>query len=428
MYGSRLFLTALLLPALAWAQGAQLVDRIVAVVNKEVITLSELSSAVGTAERQLRRQGTPSPPRPVLERQMLERLILDKAQLQKARDTGIRIDELQLDRAVQRIAENNKLTLAEFRRALERDGVPFDAWRQDLREQIMLSRLREREVEDKIQVTDSEIDLFLEEMKAQPQRAEYNVSHILVRVPEQSTPERIEEARARAQKARAEAGGGADFGRVAASYSDAPDALEGGSLGWRTPERLPELFAAALAAMKPGELSEPLRSAAGFHVLKLNERRDLGAGPPVTQTRARHILVRTSELVSESEARRRVADLRSRIVNGGDFAELAKANSDDTSSAARGGELDWIYPGDTVPDFERALQELKPGELSEPVRTPFGYHLIQVLERRAADASQERRRQEARKVLRERRSEEAFDEWLRQLRDQAYVELRLEER
>ncbi len=428
MYGSRLFLTALLLPALAWAQGAQLVDRIVAVVNKEVITLSELSSAVGTAERQLRRQGTPSPPRPVLERQMLERLILDKAQLQKARDTGIRIDELQLDRAVQRIAENNKLTLAEFRRALERDGVPFDAWRQDLREQIMLSRLREREVEDKIQVTDSEIDLFLEEMKAQPQRAEYNVSHILVRVPEQSTPERIEEARARAQKARAEAGGGADFARVAASYSDAPDALEGGSLGWRTPERLPELFAAALAAMKPGELSEPLRSAAGFHVLKLNERRDLGAGPPVTQTRARHILVRTSELVSESEARRRVADLRSRIVNGGDFAELAKANSDDTSSAARGGELDWIYPGDTVPDFERALQELKPGELSEPVRTPFGYHLIQVLERRAADASQERRRQEARKVLRERRSEEAFDEWLRQLRDQAYVELRLEER
>src|SRR5688572_8376912 len=185
-----LLLAVLLLPALASAQGAQLVDRIVAVVNKEVITLSELSSAVGTAERQLRRQGTPSPPRPVLERQMLERLILDKAQLQKARDTGIRIDELQLDRAVQRIAENNKLTLAEFRRALERDGVPFDAWRQDLREQIMLSRLREREVEDKIQVTDSEIDLFLEEMKAQPQRAEYNVSHILVRVPEQSTPER----------------------------------------------------------------------------------------------------------------------------------------------------------------------------------------------------------------------------------------------
>jgi peptidyl-prolyl cis-trans isomerase SurA len=426
----RFLLVVVLLPAIALAQSAQLVDRIVAVVNKEVITLSELSTSVAAAERQLRRQGTPAPERGVLERQMLERLVLDKAQLQKARDTGIRIDELQLDRAVQRIAENNKMTLADFRRALERDSVAFDAWREDLREQIMLSRLREREVEDKVQVNDSEIDLFLEEIKANPERSEYNASHILVRVPEQATPERIEEARARAQKALAEARAGGDFARIAASYSDAPDALEGGSLGWRPHERLPELFATALAALKPGEVSEPVRSAAGFHVLKLHERRDGGASAaPVTQTRARHILVRTSEVVSENEARRRLTDLRERIVNGGaDFAELAKVHSDDATSAARGGDLDWIYPGDTVPDFERALQELKPGELSQPVRTPFGYHLIQVLERRASDVSQERRRLEARKVLRERKSEETYQEWLRQLRDQAYVELRLEER
>jgi peptidyl-prolyl cis-trans isomerase SurA len=425
-----LIVVALLLPGAAWAQSAQLVDRIVAVVNKEVITLSELNAALGAVERQLRRQGTPAPARAVLERQMLERLILDKAQLQRARESGIRIDELQLDRAVQRIAENNKLTLAEFRRALERDGVAFDAWRQDLREQIMVSRLREREVDEKIQVSDSEVDLFLEEMKAHPGRAEYNASHILVRVPEQSNPERIEEARARALKARAEAAGGADFARVAATYSDAPDALEGGNLGWRSHERLPELIALALSRMKPGEVSEPLRSPAGFHVLKLNDRRDsAGSAAPVTQTRARHILVRTSELVSEAEARRRIADLRERIVNGNaDFAELARAHSDDASSAARGGELDWIHPGDTVPDFERALQELKPDELSAPVRTPFGFHLIQVLERRAADVSQERRRLEARKVLRERKGEEAYEEWLRQLRDRAYVELRLEER
>jgi peptidyl-prolyl cis-trans isomerase SurA len=426
----RLFLVAVLFPAIALAQVAQLVDRIVAVVNKEVITLSELSAAVAAAERQLRRQGTPAPERPALERQMLERLVIDKAQLQRARDTGIRVDELQLDRAVQRIAENNKMTLADFRRALERDSVAFDAWREDLREQIMVSRLREREVEDKVQVNDSEIDLFLEELKAHPERSEYNASHILVRVPEQATPERIEQARGRAQKALAEARAGGDFARIAASYSDAPDALEGGNLGWRQHERLPELFSSALAAMKPGEVSEPLRSPAGFHVLKLNDRRDGGANAaPVTQTRARHILVRTSEVVSENEARRRVTDLRERITNGrADFAELAKAHSDDTTSAARGGELDWIYPGDTVPDFERALQELKPGELSQPVRTPFGYHLIQVLERRASDVSQERRRLEARKVLRERKSEETYQEWLRQLRDQAYVELRLEER
>jgi peptidyl-prolyl cis-trans isomerase SurA len=420
----------LLSPALAAAQGAALVDRIVAVVNKDVITLSELNAAVATGERQLRRQGTPAPERPVLERQMLERLILDKAQLQMARDTGIRIDELQLDRAVQRIAEQNKMTLAEFRGVLERDGVAFDAWREDLREQIILSRLREREVDDKVQVSDGEIELFLEDMKSRPDRAEYNVSHILVRIPEQASPERLQEARAKAQRAMAEARSGGDFGRIAATYSDAPDALEGGVLGWRSHERLPQLFSAALAGMKPGEVSELLRSPAGFHVLKLVDRRGVDAGAaPITQTRARHILVRTSEIVSESEARRRLQDLRERLVNGkADFGELARVHSDDTGSAVRGGELDWIYPGDTVPDFERALQELKPGELSDPVKTPFGYHLIQVLERRSSDVSPERRRLQARQALRERKADEAYQEWLRQLRDQAYVELRLEER
>ncbi|MFL6573587.1 MAG: peptidylprolyl isomerase, partial [Burkholderiales bacterium] len=338
----------LLLPSAAPAQAPKLVDRIVAVVNKEVITFSELNAAVASAERQLRRQGTAIPGRLILERQILERLVLDKVQLQKARDTGLRVDDLQVDRAVQRIAENNKMTLADFRSTLEHDNVPFDAWRQDLRDQILLSRLREREVEDKIQVNDSEIDLFLEDLKANPARSEYNVSHILVRVPEGASPERIEEARAKAQKALSEAREVGDFARVAANYSDAPDALEGGNLGWRQHERLPELFAAALAKMKPGEVTEPLRSPAGFHLVKLNDRRDGGgSAAPVTQTHARHILVRTSEVVSENEARRRLADLRERIVNGkADFAELAKVHSDDTGSAARGGELDWIYPGD----------------------------------------------------------------------------------
>jgi peptidyl-prolyl cis-trans isomerase SurA len=425
----RLLLLLLLLPTLALAQKAVLVDRIVAVVNKEVITSSELDEAVEAAERQLRRQSTPAPARPVLERQMLERLILDRAQLQMARDIGIRVDELQLDRAVQRIAQNNKLTLADFRSLLERDGVPFDAWREDLRRQIVLSRLREREVNDRIQVSDSEIDLFLEEMKTNPARVEYNLSHVLVRIPEQATPEAIGAARARAEKAQAEARAGGDFGRVAAGYSDAPDALNGGALGWRTRDRLPALFADALRSMKGGEVSEVLRSPAGFHVLKLLERRDAAGGDaPVTQTRVRHILIRTNEVVSESEARRRLEDIRERVANGrADFGEMARVHSDDASSA-RGGELDWVYPGDTVPDFERAMQELKVGEMSRPVRTPFGYHLIQVLERRAADVSAERRRLQARQALRERKSDEAFQEWLRQVRDRAYVELRLEER
>jgi peptidyl-prolyl cis-trans isomerase SurA len=423
-------LAALLAATPVAAQRVALVDRIVAVVNKDVITLSELNEAVSSAERQLRRQGTPPPERGVLQRQMLERLILDKAQLQLARDIGIRVDDVQLDRTVQRIAETNNMTLADFRRALERDGIPFDAYREDLREQIILTRVREREVEEKLQVSESEIDLFMEENKAQSaDRAEYNLSHILVRVPEQASPERLEQARARAEQARAEARAGADFARLAATYSDAPDALQGGSLGWRGRDRLPELFVAALAGLKEGEVSDVLRSPGGFHLFKLVGRRGvLGGGGPVTQTRLRHILVRTSETVSEAEARRRLSDLRERIIKGAaDFAELARVHSDD-ASAARGGDLDWVYPGDTVPDFERAYQELKPGEISEPVRTPFGFHLIQVLERRSADMSPERRRLQARQILRERKADEAYQEWLRQLRDQSYVELRLEER
>ena len=414
----------------ALAQRVAVVDRIVAVVNKEIITLSELNGAIGQAERQLKRQGTAAPPRDVLEKQLVERLILDKAQLQLARDSGIRVDELQLDRAVQRIVEENSMTLAEFRLALERDGVPFNLWREDLREQIVLTRLREREVEDKIQVTDSEIDLFLEQSRMRPsERAEYNIAHILVRVPEQATPERIEAARARGEKVIAEARAGVDFGQLAASYSDSPDAMQGGVLGWRAHDRLPEIFSGALSRLQPGQVSELLRSPAGFHVLKLNALRGVVASDqPVLQTRLRHILIRPSETLSESDARRRLADLRARIVEGSaDFAELARVHSQD-ATAARGGELDWVFPGDTVPDFERAFRDLKTGDISQPIRTPFGYHLIQVLERRSGEASTERRRLQARQALRERKSDEAYQEWLRQLRDQTYVELRLEER
>src|SRR5882672_3058579 len=406
-----------LLAALAAATSVPavtLVDRIVAVVNKDVNTYSELNEAVGMAERQLRRQGTPAPERAVLERQMLERLILDKAQLQMARETGIRIDELQLDRAVERIAQSNNLTLVDLRKALEADGVGFDAWRNDIRQQMVMARLREREVENKVQVSDTEVDLFLEQTKNRPdENKEYNIAHLLVRVPEGASPERIRQARERAEQAAAEVKGGAAFARVAAAYSDAPDALQGGALGWRNHQRLPELFSDALAKMKPGEISDPLRSPAGFHIVQLVDRRGAGAEAPVVQTRLRHILIRTNEAVSEAEARRKLLDLRERIVSGGaDFAALARANSDD-GTAARGGELDWVYPGDTVPEFERAYQELKVGEISQPVRTPFGYHLIQVLERRSSDLSPERKRLQARQALRDRKADEAYQEWLR---------------
>ena len=414
----------------AGARAAALIDRIVAVVNKEVVTLSELNDQVANAERQLRRQGTPLPERSVLERQLLERLIMQKAQLQLARDSGIRVDEIQLDRAIQRIAESNNMTLVAFRRALEADGVNFERFREEVREQIILTRLREREIDDRIQVSDSEIDLYLEELKASgDERVEYDVAHILVRVPEQATPDQLAVARARAEKARAEAVAGQDFGKLAATYSDGPDALSGGALGWRDRDRLPELFTSALEKMSPGEVSEVLRSPAGLHVLRLNDRRAKGSvSAPVVQTHARHILVRTNEIVSEADARRRLSELRERIVTGGaDFAELAKLHSED-GTAARGGDLDWVHPGDTVPEFERAMDALAPGEISQPVRSPFGWHLIQVLERRTADLSAERRRLQARQVLRARKVDEAYQDWLRQLRDRTYVEVRLAER
>jgi len=426
----RALLLSLFFPLPAAAQGVALVDRIVAVVNKDVITSTELGDAVAAAERQLRRQGTRLPERALLERQMLERLIIDKAQMQLARDTGLRVDESQLDRAVQRVAQNNNMSLTDFRGALERDGVAYQAWREDLREQMLMNRLREREVDDKIQVSDTEIDIFLAELKTRPDtRVEYQVAHILVRVPEQSGPDRIEAARGRAQRALSEARAGADFASLAASYSDAPDALQGGALGWRSHDRLPELFSAALTGLQPGQVSEVVRSPAGFHLLKLIDRRgEAFDGAPVEQTRMRHILIRANEAMSESEALRRLSDLRNRIVSGAaDFAEMARVHSGD-ATAARGGELDWVYPGDTVPEFERAYRTLKIGDVSQPVRTPFGYHLIQVLERRSADMSPDRRRLQARQVLRDRKSDEAFQEWLRQLRDQIYVELRLEER
>lgn len=416
----------------AGAQRISLVDRIVAVVNSQVITSSELAERVVVAERQMKRQNTPVPELHLLERQVLERLILEKAQLQMGKETGLRVDEVQLDRALSKIAENNKMTLAAFRVALEGDGLKFEQFREEIRNEIVLTRLRQREVDDKIQISDSEVDLYIAESQgpgASVGDVEYNIAHVLVRLPEQASPESIQTAKARAEKVISEAKGGADFAKLAASFSDAPDALAGGQMGWRSHDRLPELFANALKDLRPSEVSAVLRSPAGFHVLKLLERRGGSglAGAAVRQTHARHILIKTSEVVSEGDARRRLADLRERIVNGADFAELARLHSED-GSASRGGDLDWIYPGDTVPEFERAMDELKPGELSQPIKSPFGYHLIQVKERRIADASDDRKRMQARVALRDRRADEAYQDWLRQLRDRTYVEIRLEDK
>ncbi len=404
------------------------VDRIIAVVNDEVITERELAARVDFAFRQLRQQGTPPPPREAIERQLIERLINDKVQLQHAQEIGLRIDDAELARALERIAGDNKMSLPQLRATLEKDGVPFVKFRDDIRNEILLSRLREREVAQKIVITESEVDNFVQNQKAQQGRGdEFNISHILVAVPENASPEQLQIRRARAEEALAQIKGGADFRQVAAAFSDGPESLQGGLIGWRESDRLPALFLDALRPLKTGELTELLRSPNGFHLLKLNERRGGQAPLIVQQTHARHILIKTNELVSETEARNRLIALKERIDNKADFAELARARSDDTS-ASRGGDLSWLSPGDTVPEFEQAMNALKPNEVSPPVKSPFGWHLIQVLERRSKDMTQEGQRLNARQTLRERKTDEAHQEWVRQLRDRAYVEQRLEEK
>ena len=403
------------------------VDRIVAVVNDEVITERELAARVDLALRQLAQQGTQPPARQVLERQLLERTINDRVQMQHARDTGTRVDDAELDRAMLKIAEQNKMTVVELRTVLAKDNVPYDKFREDIRSEITLSRLREREVAQKIVVTESEVDNFIQSQMAQSGRDEFNVSHILVSVPEKATPEQLQQRRERAEQALSQIKGGADFRQIAAAFSDGPEALQGGLLGWRESSRLPALFLDALRPLQAGQLSELLRSSNGFHILRLNERRGGAAPVMIQQTRARHILIKTNELVSETEARNRILTLKERLDNKADFAELARSRSEDTS-ASRGGELNWLSPGDTVPEFERAMDALKPGEISAPVRSPFGWHLIQVIERRNHDMTQEGRRLNARQTLRDRKTDEAYQEWVRQLRDRAYVEQRLENR
>ncbi len=429
-----LFLTLLLLGTAAQAQTAKpdkpiLADRIVAVVNDEAITLNELNARLASVERQLRTQGTPLPPHEVLEKQVLERMIMDDIQLQYAKETSTHVDDDQLDAALQRIATANHLALPEFRVALQKDGVTWAKFREEIRDEMIISKLRERVVDSRVTVSDAEVNNYL----ASPEYAaganeELNLSQILLRVPEQASPAQLASIHARAEQALAQIKRGDDFARVAASYSDAPDALSGGVIGFRPLNRLPDLYVNAAAKLQPGEVSGILRSPAGFHIIKLIARRG-GAqeAKTVVETHVRHILIKVNELVSDADAKRKLLDLRERLEHGADFAELARLYSNDLS-AAKGGDLGWLYPGDTVPEFQRAMDALKVNEISQPVRTQYGWHLIQVLGRRVEPVSTERKRQLARQALRERKSDEAYEDWLREMRDRAYVEYRLDEK
>ena len=419
----------------AATQRVRPIDAIVAVVNNEVITGQELEARMQTVEARLRSQGVAVPPRDQFQKQLLERMIVDRAQLQLAKENGLRVEDPLLDAAVARIAEQNGLTLADFRKRIEADGTTFERFREDIRSEILLQRLREREVDNKVQITESEIDNFLAAGgAAQGAQPEIDLAQILIRIPENASAEQIAQRRQRADEALQQLRTGADFARVAATYSDATDALKGGDMGWRTLDRLPQIFVDAVADRRENELVVA-KSANGFHILRVLGRRTstpakagaTAAAPAVTQTHARHILIKVNQVVPANEARRKLVELKERLTNkAATFPELARLYSND-GSAAKGGDLGWLYPGDTVPEFERAMNALKPGEVSDPIESPFGYHLIQVIERKTDDVSQERQRLQARSALRERKIEEATEEWLRQLRDRTYVEYRADE-
>lgn len=410
------------------------VDFIAAVVNNDVITMGELNTRLQLIEQRLKQQNITLPPREILRKQALEHMIVESAQMQLAKEMGLRIDDTQLDRTIARIAESQHMTMSQFQHHIEQSGIPFEKYRENVRHDITLQRLRDREVNNKIQINDAEIDHVLGADSQMPMPVQLRLGHILIRIPENASPEQIAEKRDRAEKVLKALQSGSDFQQTAASYSDADEGLSGGDIGWRSTDRLPKVFVEALAGLNPGDLTRIIKSPNGFHILKVLDKRTMSTGPEqasipggqaIQQIHARHILIKVNQLVSADEAKHKLLELKQRIQNhSATFEELAKTHSNDTS-ASRGGDLGWIYPGDTVPEFEKALVSLQPGEISDPVETQFGFHLIQVLDKKTDDMSLERKRAAAKQAIRERKIAEATEEWLRQLRDQAYVEYRL---
>jgi peptidyl-prolyl cis-trans isomerase SurA len=403
-------------------------DRVIAVVNDEAITQWEVDDYKRGVLRQMQNQRVTPPAPDVLEKQVLDRIVTERVLLQYAKETGVRVDDVQIERTIQRIAQDNKLSVEDFRRMVEREGLSYARYRDSLRNEIIIQRLREREIESRIIVSEAEIDNLLATLSLQSGGdMEFRLSHVLVVVPEQATPDQIAARRARAEEALKRVRQGVDFAQVAAGFSDAPDALQGGGLGWRTAARLPTVFVEPLRTLKPGETSEVLRSASGFHIVKLEEARGRDAPTVVEQTRVQHILIKVNEITSEAEARIKIDRVRERIESGSRFEDQAKLNSED-GSAGKGGDLGWISPGDTVPEFELAMNKLKIDELSQPVRSPFGWHLIVVKQRRTQDITADRKRDQARMAMRQRKSDEGFQDWIRQLRDRAYVEYKIDDR
>ncbi|WP_029044335.1 MULTISPECIES: peptidylprolyl isomerase [Cupriavidus] len=419
----------------ATAQRSQLVDEVVAIVDSSVITRRELLDRADEIEGQLRAANRPVPARADLLGEVLERLVMERVQTQAAQDAGIKVTDQEVDRAVESVAQQNRMSVTDLRSQVERSGMAWPKYRDELRKQVQVIRLREREVDSKVQVYDGEIDNYLAARGGQGAAGsgptEYNVAQILVRVPEDASDAQKTALRAKAEGLLKQVQGGADFAQLAKA-SDSAEAAQGGALGFREIGRLPALFANAVLDLQVGAVApQVIESANGFHVLKLVAKRTAPAAAPnpaaserIAQTQVRHILIRTGPNMPEAEARRQLSTLRDRITHGGDFADAARRFSQD-GSASNGGDLGWVSPGELVPEFEQAMSRLRPGEVSEPVVSQFGVHLIQVLDRRETEITPEKQRDFARAEVREQKIRAAYEDWQRQLRQAAYVEYRV---
>jgi len=420
-------LLGVLLPAAALAE-TRLLDRIVALVNDDVILQSELEEEMALVREQLRQRDERVPRESVLRDRILDQLIMDRLQLQRARNFGIQADDETVNRALRDLARNNDTDLTGLRERFAEEGIDFAQVRADIRQQIMLRQLRQRAVASQISIADEDIERFIERMeRAQDRDAEYRLHHILLSAPNSATNEEIAAMRERAEALVEDLRAGEDFARVAAEISDGPEALSGGDLGWRPPQRLPALFLDAVEDMEPGDISEPLESANGYHILRLTDQRG-GVSRTVTEIRARHILIRVGGDggLDDETARERLGNLRRRIAAGASFAELASGHSDDAGTARAGGDLGWFGPGEMTPVFQDVVEELAPGELSQPFRTRFGWHLVEVQDRREREDAESYRRAQARRSLFQQRLEEETQRWLSELRDEAFIEKRLD--
>lgn len=406
--------------------GVRSADFIVAVVNSEPVTNTEVRERMTRVAQSIQGQGGQLPPENVLAREVLERLILEKAQLQTAREQGLKVDDYAVDQAAQNVARQNSLSLEQMMARLESDGISATRFREELRNQLLLQRQREREVDGRVRVTELDIDQYMKEQRtgADQSSVALNLGHVFIAVPENAAPAVVAQREARAKEALEKLRAGEDFAAVVKAYSDAPEAAEGGALGMRPAERYPELFTRAVGASPKGALVGPLRSGAGFHLLKVLDRSQQGVAAVVTQNHARHILLRTSEQLNERQAAERLADYRRRVQAGqARFEDLAREFSQD-GSAKEGGDLGWAGPGQYVPEFEEALNQLQPGEISQPLVSRFGVHLIKLVERRQATLTPREQRDMLRNVVREQKLDKAYSTWVQEVRGRAYVEYR----